>query len=126
MIKSISAQELANCGAQTTIINVGRHAGGAEVCGSIRYRPSDLLEVHHLLLPIRRESDVILYTEHGDADTLWRIAAKMSFDGFADVRIYLGTLDEFKRAGGRTQNASYEQIVPPSEPAEIADVDRRI
>jgi hypothetical protein len=126
MVKSISALELANCDAQTTIINVSRHAGGSEVSGSIRYRPSDLLEVHHLLLPIRRECDVILYTEHGDADILWRIASKMSSDGFADVRIYLGTLNDFKRAGGRTQTASYEQIVPPSEPAEIADVDRRI
>lgn len=123
---SISAGELVGHDPHTTIINAGKHAGKREIRGAIRYRPSDLLEAEHLVLPIERDRRVILYAEHGSDETLLRIADKLRADGFTDVRVFEGTLAAYEQAGGETQEASMEQVVPPTEPGEVQKLDRRL
>ena len=123
---SITTGELLARNPRTTVINAGGHAGKREIRGAIRYRPSDLLLPEHLSLPIAREERVILYAEHGSDETLNRIAGKMQADGFIDVRIYDGTFADYEAAGGATQEASTEQVVPPARPDEEQALDRRL
>jgi rhodanese-related sulfurtransferase len=113
---SISESELLSHDPHTTIINAGKGPGKREIRGSIRYDPGELLEAEHLALPIERDRRVILYAEHGHDETLARIAEKMRADGFTDVRVYEGTLAAYEQAGGETQEASMEQIIPASKP----------
>ncbi len=123
---AISVEELLALSAGATIINAGHRAGSREIRGAIRYRPSDLLEPEHLSLPIARERPVVLYAESGDTDQLERIAAKMRGDDFTDVRVLTATLKAYEQAGGETQEASMEQVVPPQRSEEAQDLDRRL
>ncbi len=108
-----------------TIINVGHHAGKHEIRGSIRYRPHDLLTPDHLALPIAPELPVVLYDEHGDGHDTRAIAERLQASGFDDVRILSGGYKAWEAAGGETQEASMEQVVPPSKPNEVQELDRR-
>ena len=123
---SISAGEVLNHDPHTTIINAGKHAGKREIRGAIRYRPDDLLEAEHLVLPLEHDRRVILYAEHGSDETLFQIADKMRADGFTDVRVLEGTLAAYEQAGGETQEASMEQVVPATKPDEVQSLDRRL
>jgi hypothetical protein len=40
--------------------------------------------------------------------------------------VYEGTLAAYEQAGGATQDASVEQVVPPSQPDEVSFLDRRL
>jgi rhodanese-related sulfurtransferase len=99
-----------------TIINAGKHPGKREIAGAIRYDPKQLLEAKHLALPIAHDGAVILYGEHGSDDQLRKIAEKFRADGFTNVRVYDGTLADYEKAGGATQESSNQQIIPPSSP----------
>jgi hypothetical protein len=123
---SISIEDLIALAPGATIINAGGHAGHREIRGAIRYRPSDLLEAEHLAVPIAREQPVIVYAAGGPDDALEKLAAKMRGDGFADVRVLGATLHAYEAAGGETQEASVEQVVPPQRPEEVHDLDRRL
>ena len=115
---SITAGELLRHDPSTTIINAGKGAGKREIAGAIRYSPNELLNAEHLALPIAHDARVILYAEHGNDETLVRIAEKMRADGFTDVRVYEGTLAAYEQAGGETQEASMQQVIPPSDAAQ--------
>jgi rhodanese-related sulfurtransferase len=123
---NISADELLGRNTRVTIINAGKHAGKREIRGAIRYRPSDLLEAGHLALPIGHDDRVILYAEDGNEDVLREVAAKLCADGFANVAVFEGTLADYEKAGGETQEPSLEQVVPPSRPDEVQALDRRL
>ncbi len=123
---TISADELIALGPEATILNVGHRAGSREIAGAVRYRPSDLLEVEHLALPIDREHPVVLYADHGPDEHVEQIATKLRADGFADVRVFNATLRVFEDAGGETQDPSMEQIVPPQRPDHVQELDRRL
>jgi 3-mercaptopyruvate sulfurtransferase SseA len=114
---SIQAGELLAHDPHTTIINAGHAPGVREIRGAIRYSPHELLHAAHLALPIAHEDRIILYAEHGCDDTLERIADRLRADGFADVRVYEGTLAAYEQAGGETQEPSMQQIIPPSTQA---------
>jgi hypothetical protein len=113
---SITEGELLAHDPHTTIINAGTRAGAREIHGAVRYDPHELLAAEHLALPIEHQSRVILYAEHGHDEMLAEIAHKMRVDGFADVRVYEGSLAAYEAAGGETQAASMQQIIPPSKP----------
>jgi 3-mercaptopyruvate sulfurtransferase SseA len=123
---TITTDDVLDLAPTATVINAGKHAGAKEIRGAIRYRPADLLEPAHLALPIARDRQVILYAHDGPTDELNAIAEKMRGDGFGDVRILDTTLDAYERAGGATQEASTEQVVPPQRPDEVQDLDRRL
>jgi hypothetical protein len=112
---SISATDLLTHDPSVTIINAGSHAGKHEIRGAIRYKPSDLLDAAHLALPIAHEAGVVLYAEHGASNELEKIASKLRAEGYAKVSVFAGTLKDFVDAGGETQDASMEQVVPPSK-----------
>ena len=95
----------------TTIINAGERQGRREVRGAIRYRPEDLLEPEHLVLPIAHDEPIVVYAEHGPNETLENIAAKLRQAGYADVRVSPLSLEAHERAGGETQEPSIEQVV---------------
>jgi hypothetical protein len=122
----ITVDELQALPNGATIINAGTHAGRREIRGAIRYRPSDLLEPDHLALPIARERTVVLYAENGKTDELERIAEKMRGDDFADVRVLGASFADWEGAGGATQDASTEQVVPPQRPDQVQELDRRL
>lgn len=109
-----------------TVVNVGKHTGSREIRNAVRYRPDDLLTTEHLTLPIEPEKPVVLYGERGDTDRLERIAEKFRAVGFTDVRVLEGGFAAYERAGGPTQEASFEQVVPPHRPDETQALDRRI
>ena len=109
-----------------TIINVGEHQGSVEIRGAIRYRPHDLLRPERLALPIAPERPVVLYDEDGRGDMTNQIAERLRQEGFRDVRILEGGLKAWTRSGGPTQEPSFEQVVPPSRPGEVQELDRRI
>ena len=111
---SITASDLLTTTPGATIINAGKQPGHKEIRGAIRYNPKELLEADHLALPIAHDGTIILYAEHGASDELSKIARKMQADGFSDVRVYDGTLDDYEKAGGATQAPSMEQVIPPS------------
>lgn len=122
-----TVDELRTLAAQgATIINVGQHAGHAEIRGAIRYRPHDLLAAAHLTLPIAPEKPVVLYDEKGNGDLTAQIAAKLSEQGFSDVRTLRGGYAAWHDAGGETQEPSMEQVVPPARASEVQELDRRI
>jgi hypothetical protein len=116
---TITVDQLMTRNAKTTVINAGDRQGSSEVAGAVRYRPHDLLETEHLALPVDREQTVILYAEHGPTGQLREIADKLRRDGFPDVRIAEITLEDYRRAGGPTQEPSLEQAVPPMRPDEV-------
>lgn len=112
--------------AKATIINVGKHQGASEIRGAIRYRPSDLLTPATLALPIPPELPVVLYDEDGGAELTAQIAEKMRADGFPNVSILEGGFKAWEAAGGPVQEATVEQIVPPSRQSEVQELDRRV
>lgn len=114
---------LGDSGAQ--IVNVGKHQGSKEIRGARRYRPHDLLEPEHLMLPLAPEQTVVLYDERGDGDLTRQIAERLQANGFGDVRVLSGGFAAWERGGGATQEASFEQVVPPSRPSEVQELDRR-
>ena len=107
------------------ILNVGRHQGASEIRGAVRYRPHDLLEPEQLMLPLAPDRPVVLYDERGDGDLTNQVAARLRAEGFADVRVLGGGFAAWERAGGPTQEPSMEQVVPPSRPSEVGELDRR-
>jgi 3-mercaptopyruvate sulfurtransferase SseA len=109
-----------------TILNVGTHQGRREIRGAVRYRPHDLLTPDRLAIPIAPDKPVVLYDEKGDGDPMSRIAAKLEQNGFTDVRTLDGGFAAWEAAGGETQEASFEQLVPPVQPSEVQELDRRI
>lgn len=109
-----------------TVINVGHHQGKAEIRGAVRYRPHDLLTPSHLSLPIAPELPIVLYDEHGKSDEPQQIAARLNESGFKDVRILQGGYAAWEAAGGETQEATMEQVVPPSKTSEVQELDRRV
>ncbi len=109
-----------------TIINVGKRQGSAEIRGAIRYRPQDLETPDHLALPIAPKKPVVLYDEHGIEESTRRIAKKLRANGFEEVNILRGGFEAWKASNGPTQEPSYEQVVPPSKPAEVQKLDRRL
>lgn len=113
---TITVDELLKLPSGATIINAGTHAGPREIRGAVRYRPSELLETPHLALPIARHQLVVLYDAAGPSDELRAIADKMRADDFKVVRILEGSLADYERAGGPTQEPSIEQAVPPGRP----------
>jgi len=115
---------LADTGA--TILNVGKHGGHREIRGAVRYRPHDLLTPDHLAIPIAQDKPVILYDEHGDGDLTKQIAEKLKANGFNDVRTLQGGFAAWEKAGGATQEPSIEQVVPPTRPSQVQELDRRI
>jgi rhodanese-related sulfurtransferase len=110
--------------AGATIINVGSRAGRREIRGAVRYRPHDLL-AEHVAPPIPLDRPVVLYDENGKGRQTEEIAQKLAAEGF-DVRVLTGGFDAWERAGGLTQEASFEQIVTPTAPDEVQELDRRI
>jgi 3-mercaptopyruvate sulfurtransferase SseA len=115
---------LADTGA--TILNVGKHAGHREIRGAARYRPNDLLKPDHLAIPIAQDKPVILYDEHGNGDLTKQIAEKLRANGFTDVRTLQGGYSAWEKAEAPTQEPSIEQVVPPTHPSEVQQLDRRI
>ncbi|MEA2689963.1 MAG: hypothetical protein QOD51_2570 [Candidatus Eremiobacteraeota bacterium] len=113
-------------GTAATILNVGKHQGHAEIRGAVRYRPHDLLTPEHLAIPIAPDQPVILYDEKGNGDLTSQIAEKLAQNGFTDVRILQGGYAAWEEAGGETQEASMEQVVPPMRASETQKLDRRI
>jgi 3-mercaptopyruvate sulfurtransferase SseA len=124
---SISIDELRSLGPNgATIIDVGKHAGRTEIRGAIRYRPDDLLIAEHLALPIATDLPVVLYDEKGEGDKLEAIAEKLRASGYHDVRTLNGGFAAYTASGEPTQEASMEQVVPPSKSDEVQTLDRRL
>jgi 3-mercaptopyruvate sulfurtransferase SseA len=117
-------RSLAAAGA--TILNVGKHQGGKEIRGAVRYRPDDLLAPERLAIPIAPDKPVVLYDEKGGADLTGRVAQKLTENGFRDVRQLDGGFAAWEAANGEIQEPSFEQVVPPVEPSEVQELDRRI
>jgi rhodanese-related sulfurtransferase len=109
-----------------TILNVGKHQGHREIRGSVRYRPQDLLTPDRLAIPVAPDKPVVLYDEKGDGGLIPQIAAKLQENGFTDVRSLTGGFAAWEAANGETQEPSFEQIVPPIEPSEVQELDRRV
>ena len=109
-----------------TILNVGKHQGRREIRGAVRYRPNDLLIPDRLAIPIAPDKPVVLYDEKGDGDLTPQIAAKLEQNGFTDVRSLDGGFAAWEAANGETQEASFEQVVPPDQPSEVRELDRRL
>ena len=114
---NISSEELcAHDAVSVTIIDVAKHVGSTEIRGAIRYRPDDLLRATHLTLPIATDRPLVLYDARGDDERLAELAAKFRANGYPDVRILTGVFAAYEALGGPTQEASTEQIIPPSKP----------
>jgi rhodanese-related sulfurtransferase len=117
-------RELGENGA--TVINAGAHAGSQEIRGAIRYRPSDLLAASHLVLPLPTDRPIVLYDEHGNSERLAEIAEKLRASGFADVFTLVGGFAAYKAADDPLQEATLEQVVPPTKPQEVNALDHRL
>lgn len=123
---TISVDELLHPARKATIINAGDHQGRREIRGAVRYRPQDLLEADHLMLPIAHDEAVILYAEHGPTPKLGEIADKLAHQGFSDVRVADTNLADYETRGGATQEPSIEQAVTSSKPGETQALDHRV
>lgn len=113
-------------GSGATVLNVGKHQGHREIRGAVRYRPHDLLTPGRLAIPIALDKPVVLYDETGKGDELRDLAAALERNGFADVRLLTGGFAAWEAANGETQEASFEQIVPPDQPSDVQELDRRV
>ncbi len=105
---------------------MGKHQGRKEIRGAVRYRPNDLLVPEHLAIPVAPDKPVVLYDEDGNSDLTRQVAEKLAQNGFADLRILDGGFAAWEAANGETQEPSFEQTVPPAQPAEVQQLDRRI
>jgi rhodanese-related sulfurtransferase len=113
-------------GSGATVLNVGKHQGHCEIRGAARYRPHDLLTPDRLVIPIAPDKPVVLYDETGKSDQLRDVAAALERNGFTDVRLLTGGFAAWEAAGGETQEASFEQVVPPDQPSDVQALDRRV
>ncbi len=108
-----------------TILNVGQHGGHREIRGAIRYRPHELLTPGHLALPLAQDRPLVLYDEKGDGELTKQIADRLAAQGY-DVRVLSGGFAAWEQAGGPLQEPSFEQIVPPTRPSQVQQLDRRL
>jgi len=123
----ISVEQLRALGENgATIVDVGKHQGRREIRGAVRYRPHDLLTPDRLALPLAPDKPVVLYDEKGDGDLTKQIAAKLIASGFSDVRTLTGGFAAWEAAEAPTQEASLEQVVPPTHASEVQKLDRRV
>lgn len=113
-------------GSGATVLDVGRHQGHREIRGAVRYRPHDLLTPNRLTIPIAPDKPVVIYDESGKSDQLREVAAALERNGFGDVRLLTGGFAAWEAAGGETQEASLEQVVPPDRPSDVQELDRRV
>jgi rhodanese-related sulfurtransferase len=109
-----------------TILDVGEHAGKAEIRGAVRYRPHDLLRPERLVLPLAPQIPIVLYDQDGRADLTHKVADKLRGSGYSNVRILQGGFAAWHDAGGETQEASLEQLVPATAARDEQALDRRI
>jgi rhodanese-related sulfurtransferase len=124
-MKEITADELRALGdGGATILDVGKHQGRREIRGAVRYRPHDLVTPEHLALPLPHDRPIVLYDEKGAGDLTKQIAERLEAEGY-DVRVLAGGFAAWEHAGGATQEASLEQVVPPMRASEVQELDRR-
>lgn len=112
--------------ATVTILDVGQHAGKAEIRGAVRYRPHDLLLPDRLVLPLAPQIPIVLYDQDGGADLTRKVADKLRESGYSNVRILHGGFAAWRDADGETQEPSLEQLVPATEGREAQALDRRV
>ena len=102
------------------VLDVRKHAGSAQIYGSIRYDPKKLDAAARLILPLPKEGGIIvLYDEHGTSDALCELAAKVRDNGYGRVSVLAGGFDAWKQTDGRTEEPTLEQPVPLMPDPEI-------
>jgi hypothetical protein len=121
---TITAPQLRALGGKVTILNVGRHQGSREISGAIRYRPDDLLNVDRLALPLPSDLPVVIYGAGNNELRTHAIAARLEEEGYA-VSFLESGLDGWREIGGEDQEATLEQLVPPTNAREERELNRR-
>lgn len=95
------------------LLDLRRSARGEQIYGAIRYDPKKLLDAPRLVLPLpKSEGLIVVYDEAGTAKNVQQIGEKLRKDGYAEVRLLAGGWEAWQAAGGRTEEATLEQIVP--------------
>ncbi|GAC1443960.1 MAG: hypothetical protein NVS2B8_17270 [Vulcanimicrobiaceae bacterium] len=95
------------------VLDVRKHARGAQIYGSIRYDPKKLADAARLVLPLPKEDGtIVLYDEDGKSDALCSLAAKVRDNGYGRVSVLDGGFTAWKDAEGRTEDPTLEQPVP--------------
>ena len=95
------------------LLDVRKHAHGAQIYGAIRYDPNKLAEAERLVLPLPKDDGfIVLYDEDGTSDALRALAAKLRENGYGRVSVLDGGFHAWKDADGRTEEPTLEQPVP--------------
>ena len=95
------------------VLDVRSHGQGESIYGSIRYDVKKLLEAPRLVLPLPKGSGlIVLYDEDETSKETREIAARLSADGYGDVRLLAGGFTAWKAARGKTEAETLEQPVP--------------
>ncbi len=95
------------------VLDVRRAVHGEQIYGATRYDPKKLLDAPKLALPLPKdETPVVLYDERGESDTLATLYAKLEANGYAGATVLEGGFAAWEAAGGKTEGATIEQVVP--------------
>ncbi len=99
------------------VLDIRKHTHNEQIRGAVRYDPKKLLEADKLVLPLAKENLVVLCAD--DEKLASEIAARLEREGYQDVVLLRGGLEEWKAHGLPTEEATQEQPIPGEEDAGI-------
>ena len=103
--------------AATQVLDIRRHPHNEQIRGALRYDPKKLLEVDKLVLPLAKENRVVLYAD--DERSAQDVASRLLAEGYSDVVLLSGGINEWKAQGLQTEELTQEQPIPGEEDAGI-------
>ncbi|MDQ2866023.1 MAG: rhodanese-like domain-containing protein [Candidatus Eremiobacteraeota bacterium] len=104
--------------ATTPVLDIRKHHHGGQIRGALRYDPSKLLQADTLSLPLPKESEIVLCAD--DEATAEAVGERLVASGYGESVLLSGGIDEWKKHGLPTENATQEQPVPGEQDAGIS------
>ena len=102
--------------AATPVLDIRKHYHHGQIRGALRYDPKKLLEADKLILPLPK-GEIVLCAD--DDELAESVAARLQSQGYGEVLLLDGGLDEWKQHGLPTEDATQEQPIPGEQSAGI-------
>ena len=106
-------------GKTTPVIDVRKHRHGEQIRGAVHYDARKLRDAEKLVLPLPHDTQIAVY---GDDDEISKaVVAALTASGY-DAAVLNGGIQEWKRRGYPTEEATQDQPIPGDDSAGIPDL----